>query len=193
VEAEPVYRLRQMLSAIHPLTDAQWQLFRTQLRVRHLEKNSYFLRAGDISCDLAFICSGLMRMYYLTPQGVEFNRSFALENHFYGAYRSALLQEPAMFSIQALEPTELLLFDYQFINQDPLWQPFAYVFAQQLLLVKEKREAQFLLLTPEQRYQAFLEDYPTLASRLSDRHIASYLGITAVSLSRIKQKHKHRH
>lgn len=181
-------QMRSVLSLVRPLTDEAWEQFRLGLAIQVLEKNEYFLEAGEISNKLAFICSGLLRMYYITRDGQEFNRSFGSENHFYGAYRSAFLKEPAQFFIQALEHSELIVFDYLSMIEDPAFRDYDYFFLQQLLLIKEKREAQFLLQTPEQRYKSFLMDHPGLSNRLSDRHIASYLGITPVSLSRIKKR-----
>ncbi len=183
-----VKQMRDVLSLVHPISDEIWDQFRQGLTIQVLKKNEFFLKAGDISNKLAFICSGLLRMFYITMEGQEFNRSFGSENHFYGAYRSAILKEPARFFIQALEYSELIVFDYFSMIDNPAFRDYDYYFLQQLLLIKEKREAQFLLETPEHRYKSFLKDHPGLSDRLSDRQIASYLGITPVSLSRIKKR-----
>lgn len=155
-------------------------------------KGQFLINAGEVNGDLFFISQGLVRFVYNTEDGREFNKSFAAENGFIGCLRSVLTQQPCRFAIQALEPTktlvltslarELLWHNY------PEWERLGRLLAERLALKKEEREAQFLLDTVENRYQQFLAEHPSLSDRIAQYHIASYLGITDVALSRIRKR-----
>lgn len=178
---------KALLSIKNPLPK-DLESFKDHMTFRTLRRKEHFLKAGDVAEEIAFISLGLLRMYYLTEKGQEFNRSFASENTFCSAHASLVTKTPSRFFIQALEPSELIVFRQDKIYENPFWREVQLLSIERMFLVKEKREAQFLLDSPEVRYQTFLKDHPGLASRLPDHHIASYLGISAVHLSRIKKK-----
>lgn len=143
-----------------------------------------------------FIIDGLVRFYYLTADGKFHNKSFSHENQFAGSIQSSLhdkYQEPApiRYFIQALEPTTALAFSNdrlaQLYRESLFWANVGRIHGESLALRKQRREEQFLLDSAETRYRTFLKDYPELAGRLPLYHIASYLGITDVALSRIRR------
>ena len=159
-------------------------------KVITLEKGEYFLMAGDVPQYIGFVISGLLRLFYIDSDGVEINKHFCVENTLAISYSAFLQREESKFYIQALEDTKLLAIDYEtyvdLLDSHICWQIVARKLAQMLFILKEKRESEFLLSDARQRYLQFLEDYPNLESRLSQYHIASYLGITPESLSRIR-------
>jgi CRP-like cAMP-binding protein len=138
------------------------------------------------------VVSGLLRLYYIDANGNEFIKSFCVENEIVAAYSALLLHEPSRLFIQALEPSTLLVADfaeYQAVSaQHACWQMVNSRIAETLFIKKEKREAALLLDDAETRYRAFLAEYPQLEQRVKQHHIASYLGITPVSLSRIRAR-----
>lgn len=170
----------------------EWERFGQLFTIRTLEKGEYFIRAGEASEYSAFINAGLVRFFYQTPQGQEFNKSFVYENQFMGAYSAFLTQAPARFDIQALEACHLLVAKTRHMvdlfDKHLCWEKFGRILAEQLYIKKEQREAGFLLDDAETRYRNFLKRYPGLENRLAQYHIASYLGITPVALSRIRKK-----
>ena len=151
-------------------------------------------RAGEIAKSVFFICSGLVRFYYITEDGKEHNKSFSRENQFAGAIQYTLQPEPVRFHIQALEPTRTLAIPLQDLNalyqQSLPWANLGRLYMETLAVRKSAREAGFLLDSAEQRYKNFLEEEPELAPRLPLYHIASFLGITDVALSRIRRRIK---
>lgn len=155
-----------------------------------LAKNEYFLMAGDVPEYIGFVRYGLLRLFYITIDGVEANKHFCLENTIASSYGAFLQRDESKFYIQALEDTKLLAVDYQthqyLLNGHICWQILARKLAEMLFILKEKREWEFLLSDARERYVQFLKDYPDLERRLSQYHIASYLGITPESLSRIR-------
>ncbi|MCB1760418.1 MAG: Crp/Fnr family transcriptional regulator, partial [Gammaproteobacteria bacterium] len=137
---------------------------------------------------------GLVRFYYITEDGKEYNKSFSQENQFAGAIQYTFQPEPGRFYIQALEPTRALAISLQGLNrlyQHSLpWANLGRLQMEALAVKKTAREAGFLLDSAEQRYRSFLEEEPGLARRLPLYQIASFLGITDVALSRIRRRIK---
>src|SRR5579859_851978 len=157
-----------------------------------LPKGAFLLRAGDIPRTLGFVVSGVIRLFFITPDGDEITRSFRTENSFVSSYSALLLGEPSRLFLQALEPTSLLVTPYSayqaLTTGHLIWQIVDRKFAQQLFIRQEQRECELLLDDAATRYKKFLVDYPGLEARVKQHHIASYLGITPVTLSRIRSQ-----
>jgi len=187
--------LFSIIDHILSLSDAAKQAFLNALQPVSFSKNEYLVRAGNTNGRLYFIHRGIVRFVYATESGKELNKSFATEGSFVGCLRSMLTEQPCRFSIQALEETESLFLSNEKrleLNRNyPEWQQFRCILVEQLALKKETREAEFLLDSAETRYRNFLNEYPDLVGRIPQYHIASYLGITDVALSRIRKKLSH--
>lgn len=169
-----------------------WETVLPLFREVSYKKGELFVRAGDVPTKIAFIAQGLMRIYFISEDGKQFNKSFLAENEFITALSGAILGEPALVSIQAMEPTELLTINFselqKLYEQFNYWQAIGRIITEQIFIRKEKREGQFLLSSAEERYRSFRKESPNLENRIPDYHIASYLGITPVALSRIKKQ-----
>jgi CRP-like cAMP-binding protein len=139
-----------------------------------------------------FIVQGLVRFFYLTEDGKEFNKHFAMENRYAGSFHSFVLNEPCGFSIQAMEKTRTLVLPYQLLSElyerHACWERMGRTNAERLALIKEAREKELLLDSLEVRYRRVLQEFPGLVDRISQYHIASYLGVTPVALSRVRRK-----
>ncbi len=172
----------------------EWECFVQHLSERTFEKNDFLVRAGEVANSFYFITSGLVRFFYSTEDGKEFNKHFAMENGYAGSFHSLVRGEPCGFFIQALERTETIVLPNQVLNEfydrHPCWERIGRKNAENLAMFKEMREKEFLLDSLETRYRRFLKDYPGLADRIPQYHIASYLGVTDVALSRIRKKIK---
>ncbi len=159
-------------------------------KIVYLRKNEFFLQAGDIPDRLGYNVSGLLRLFYIDDSGKEINKHFCMENTVAVAYGPFLRREESEISIQALEDTKLLVIDHKtyddLLSGHVCWQTVARKMAEFIFMLGQKRESEFLLIDAEERYLQFLRDYPNLISRISQYHIASYLGITPESLSRIR-------
>lgn len=151
-------------------------------------------RAGDRAQSVYFICSGLVRFYYISEDGKEHNKSFSRERQFAGAIQATVAPEPSRFHVQALEPTRTLAISLsglqQLYEQSLPWANLGRLYMETLAVRKTNREAGFLLDSAETRYREFLQVEPELCQRLPLYHIASYLGITDVALSRIRRRIK---
>jgi CRP-like cAMP-binding protein len=192
----PYIAIKQVLSQLVSPPDPELDEFFKLFQIRSIEKGAYFVRAGDRSTELAFVNAGLLRFFYQTTDGKEFNKSFVAENQFTAAYSAFLTDMPTRFSIQALEECHLLICDLHMVvnmfDRHDCWERLGRILAEQLFIKKEAREAEFLLDDAETRYRNFQKQYPGLEGRVAQYHVASYLGITPVALSRIRKKPKNR-
>ncbi|UOQ52348.1 Crp/Fnr family transcriptional regulator [Hymenobacter cellulosivorans] len=189
-----MHPLRAYLHRFIPaLTDADWQPLAEALRPRHLARGEHFVQVGEHRPELALVLSGNCRLYYSRPNGDERTTYFFFENHLLGDYPSCLTGQPSQLSIQALTDTELVVFDYavlrQLCDERPVYERFARLVAEYHLLGTDARLVEQLLLSPEERYQALLSSGKTkILERIPQHLVANYLGVTPVSLSRIRAR-----
>lgn len=185
-------RILTTLSQYIEVSTVIQQTFRQAMKPLRFSKGQFLVQEGESNGTLYYIDQGLVRFVYITDDGREFNKSFAAEGEFVGCLRSILSQQSCRFSIQALEDTQVLALNRQsrelLWNKHSEWERLGRVLAERLALKKEEREAQFLLDSAESRYQFLLEEYPGLCKRIPQYHIASYIGITDVALSRIRKR-----
>jgi CRP-like cAMP-binding protein len=186
--------LRSYLAEVAGISDSEWRLFARHLRERHLRKGAYFLTAGETDHRIGYVVSGLLRTFVITATGEEFTRSFAGDRDLVAAYAAALQGKPSHVTVEALEETTMLEYSYvdmlPFFARDASWERLGRIIAERYYIFRENHSLQLLSLSAEARYQAFLADFPELAGRVSQKHIAGYLGISPVSLSRIVHKER---
>lgn len=166
-------------------------------RVVKRQAGELVFAAGDDLQELFFIGSGLVRYFYVTPDGREFNKSFVSSGSVVTCLSSFLERLPAPFFTEALDTSILIavpMDELRSLRQtDPEVERLINRFVTNLALQKEKREASFLLEDAAGRYEAFLRNFPDVAARIPQYHIASYLGITPVALSRIRGRRARQH
>jgi CRP-like cAMP-binding protein len=187
-----MHPLRAYLHRFVPmLTDADWQPLAEALRPCHLGRGEHFAKAGEHAPRLALLLRGACRLYYSRPDGEERTTYFFFENHLLADYPGCLTGQPSQFSIQALTDTELVVFDYAVLrrlyDERPVYERFGRLVAEYHLLGTDARLVEQLLLSPEERYRALLTSGKTkILERIPQHLVANYLGVTPVSLSRIR-------
>lgn len=184
-------KLSAVLGALAPLPTESVARAVADFSVRVLEPGQHLLRAGDHAHTVALIDSGLLREYYVGSDGAEQVRTFCTEGQFTGSLYDLLTRKPALVNIEALEPTRLLVTSWEGFQarceREPAWHLVGRRIAEALYLRKATREHQMLALTATERWEAFRRDFGALETRVSQRHLASYLGITPEHLSRIRR------
>jgi CRP-like cAMP-binding protein len=184
-------QLRQYLSRFIQLTDEEFNNFTEKLAVKKLKRRELFFREGEVCKQVAFINIGCLRYYYVVD-GEERTGQFFFENSFYTDYESFLAQKPSTQNIEALEKTQLLLLNrtdlYTLYEQNPKFERFGRLMAENAYLGLRHRNTQLLNLSPEERYLELIRERPKVMERIPQHYIASYLGIQAPSLSRIRKR-----
>jgi len=121
--------------------------------------------------------------------------AFSLEQDFATSYGSMVKGEASAFSIEAMEDSVVIEISYDLLKElmdtSPMWERFVRTSVERLYIRKEERERELLCYSALERYQAFLLKYPGLEKRIPQYHIASYLGISPVSLSRLLRNDEH--
>jgi CRP-like cAMP-binding protein len=192
IKPEWLNGMRAVLNSFSEIPEAEWQKATLTLRHLHLKKNEYFIQAGSVPDKMACIVSGIFRVFYITDAGEEKILALRDEGRMLSAFSAILENTPSWYYIQALEDADLLYISRdQYVNGllgHACWQMINAKYAQMLFVEKEKRESEFLSDDAETRYRKFRERFPGMEERIRQYHIASYLGITPVALSRIRKK-----
>jgi CRP-like cAMP-binding protein len=188
-DLERVYHYLRTLVDLSP-EDMAWLEGRYQKEI--FRAKDLIFREGEPYQKVTFILKGLVKKYYLTSEGKEFIKEFTWEGQITTPYASLLQKTPASYTMEALEETELLTIDYAAIeklfHQSPKWMEIGKAFSDFHFLNREAREMELLKYSATERYEIFKRRFPNLLGRLKKQDIASYLGITPVSLSRLENQ-----
>ncbi|PJJ60558.1 Crp/Fnr family transcriptional regulator [Hymenobacter chitinivorans] len=189
---EAALRLRQHLTQFVPLSDEDWSLLVPHLRLVPLARHAVFTEQGRVATEVGFVLEGMFRQYY-TKDGEERTSYFFFEDQLIGGYFSSLTGRPSLVTIEALSAGCCLTFPYAVLvdlfGQRMAWQEFGRRFAEYLAVGLEERMVSLLLLSPAERYEALLvSGNPNILARVPQHYIANFLGVTAVSLSRIRNR-----
>lgn len=189
-----IENLKKYLLPVCEIPNEEWSKIEKDFKLTNFKKGDLILVQGEPTNQLYFILKGLVRFFYITSTGKEFNKEFCAENEFIGSLLNLKNQEPSYFSIQALEECELLSINYNdlsgFYNSHICWEKIGRIMAEGLAVKAERRERDFLINSAKVRYHNFLKTYSHIKNRVNLGQIASYLGITQVQLSRIRSSKK---
>lgn len=179
--------------ALHISLDAAEQtLITAVLQHKILRKNEILLQTGETCSNIYFVDKGCLRVFNRDKDGLEHNVLFCPENWWACDMTSFSGQVPAYYCISSLETTELLYISYQNLEkmytQIPKLERFFRILAQNGFSLYQRRVNSIISRSADERYVQFQRLYPNLEQRIAQKHIASYLGITAVFLSMIRRK-----
>ncbi|BDX08553.1 hypothetical protein MACH26_40740 [Planctobacterium marinum] len=157
-----------------------------------LKANEFLWQANQSQEYLYVLQNGLLYAYFETSEGKSFCKEVYWENDLIFGFRSLLSDNAFPFSVRSIEPSVLYRFPLQhylsLVKKHHDWQAFHLSVVSEYYMYKEGKEEFLLLNTPEQRVALFFETYPHLLPRLPQHVIASYLGMTPISFSRIKKR-----
>lgn len=184
-------RMRQTLSQWTDFEDPEWDRLESIFRVRKVNKGDTLLKPGETAKRILFVCSGLLRYYYRETDGRETNKAFLSEDAFSSPLSACASDLEIGCGVQALEPTVILIAETAAFNAlydaHPIFDRLGRKLGEWWMARKELRTRAFQSQDARERYLDFIRMHGNLAQRVPQYHIASYLGITEVSLSRIRR------
>jgi len=158
---------------------------------KHYKKGDFFLEEGRICKHVGFVAKGLMR-FYINHDGEEKTYGFSKENDYVCNYESFLPQKPSTKIIQALEDSLLFVISYDDLQilyrSVSEGERFGRIAIEAVFIQMLKDLSSFYTETPQLRYDRFLRNHPDLQQRISQYHIASFVGVKPQSLSRIRKR-----
>ncbi|MDR7129525.1 CRP-like cAMP-binding protein [Algoriphagus sp. 4150] len=182
--------LDHVLKRIH-LTKDEQEYFCSMLTTRSLLPRQYLVQQGDVCHYESFVCKGFLRSFYMDEKGNDHTLHFAMEDWWITDSGSFQLGVPATRNIVSLEPSVLIQIDKSSLDrlylEIPAFERFWRILHQNACIAQDNRILNSISMTAAERYHALIQKYPNLEQRLPQKHIASYLGITPVFLSKIRK------
>ena len=173
------------------LTEQQFDRIQSLCIIKKLRKKQYLLQEGDTWKYHAFIASGCLRTYSVDEKGLEHIISFAIENWWTGDKESLMLNQPSKYNIDAVEDSEVILFtdsNFQLIcSEMPQFNDMVNMILQRSFVASQSRIHAAISYTADEKYLNFIDKYPGFTTRIPQSMIASYLGITPETLSRVRK------
>lgn len=175
-----------------PLSDLEAGVLEDAFARREVARGDAVALPGSSDHHVLFVERGLLRFYYPADDGRESNKAFVAEGEFAGALAAAGLGVPILYGVDALEDATVRAASVRafrdLFDVAPGFERLGRRLAEHILMRKERRARSLLLQSATQRYVAFLEAEPDLAQRVPQYHVASYLGVTDVHLSRVRRE-----
>jgi CRP-like cAMP-binding protein len=183
--------LTGFVSSICNFTSAELDELCSLFKPVTLKKNGYFLKEGEICRRLAFLHKGMVRFFHLRDR-IEQTSDFCFDNTFITGYHSLITGLPSDTSIQALEECAMLEISYETLfklyKKNPKYERIGRIIAENNFLTMRRHLLSLLNDSAEKRYRNLLDRAPHFVQRISLLYIASYLGISPETLSRVRRK-----
>ncbi|MEA5427697.1 Crp/Fnr family transcriptional regulator [Arcicella lustrica] len=175
-----------------PLTSEEEALIEATFQPKKLRKKQYFLQEGDVCKHVGFIVKGAMRQYSVDDKGVEHIVHLYIENYWAGDRESSIMLTPSKYNIDAWEDTEMLIITraemMDLMEKIPALVKMIRLMDERNAIANQRRLSSTISNTAEKRYEEFAENHPQFIQRFPQHIIASFLGITKETLSRIRKQ-----
>lgn len=174
------------------LTKSEMEVIKNAFVLKKLRKRQYLLQEGEICKYFSFIVKGAMRQYSVDEKGVEHIVQLSIENWWVGDRESFIMLTPSTYNVDAWEDTELLVTtraeQLDLLEKIPSISSMILKMDERHFIASQYRLNSVISQTADKRYEDFASRYPELLQRFPQHLIASYLGITKSSLSRIRNQ-----
>lgn len=184
--------LKNAFDQILKTADEDWTTFESILKTIKLKRKEYLLREGQICRGIFFLSEGAMRTFYINDKGREINTAFYFENDFLREIESMASNSPSQKSIQAIEDSTVFYIDKARLTalyeKSDFYQKLGRMILERLTISEQKYSSLLTAYSPKERYLYILENRPELVERIPLQYLASYLGLSRESLSRIRKR-----
>lgn len=175
-----------------PLKRTEIELVKKAFVPKKIRKKQYLLQEGEVCKYFAFIVKGAMRQYSVDDKGIEHIVALSIENWWAGDRESFVMLTPSIYNIDAWEDTEVLIItradQLNLFNAVPTLDELSLKLDERHSIATQKRLNDFVSLPAEKRFTHFADTYPEFLQRFPQHVIASYLGITKETLSRVRKQ-----
>ena len=187
-------RLKTVIETFAPVPESEWEHFRESLSRKQLKKGEPFFSLDEEKLYLGFVSKGLLHSYYRPADGKIYSKTFVWENRMAGAWTAIIQKKNAHFECTALEDTELLVIEaskfLELCQRNICWVHVVKAYTEKLLIEREIREYNSLMLDSLGQYNEFRKNFKQVFDRIPQYLVASYIGISEVSLSRMLKNQK---
>lgn len=192
-ELKEAYRksIYELISSFTQVSDHYWDELKKRLEFVTYKRNELITKAGDVEDYLYILVEGSVRTFYRNNQK-EYTISFSFAESAFSSYASLISRKPSRLDIQALSEVKAFRITYEDTAALNEKTEDSNIVGRKMLeyyyLAREKKEINLLSRTAEENYFDLFNEQPEIISSIPQKHIASYLGITPESLSRIRRK-----
>ena len=183
-------KIRKYIGNITEINDEDWEFFSSKLQKKNYPKKTIIAEIGEVENHISFIEKGIVRL--LIPKEEKITYGFSFENEFISAYDSFLTQTPSQYQLETLVETSLLSITYSDLQKvykhTKIGNLIGRLVAERLFIIKSNRALSLLNDSAEKRYFNLFTERPNLIKEIPLKYIASYIGVTPQSLSRIRKK-----
>lgn len=184
--------LRNAFERFVPLSDEVWAQVSEPWHVREVQRGATLTRVGETEQLFGLVLEGVQRLYFTTPDGADVTVAFTYPPNYTGVPDSFFLQKPSAYALEALTDGRVLWTDYaslmELMDQHRELERWAWRLLAAAGSARGKREREALTLTAEERYSRLLRESPHLPDLVAQHHLASYLGMTPETLSRVRAR-----
>ncbi len=185
-------KLRRLYSFSKDVSISDVQDLLKSVETVSIKKRTVLIEQGSRDSRVYYLRSGLVRMYHLKDSGDEVTFDLIPEYNIVANFDLIGTEKPSNYNYETLEDSNFWSLEYEvfesIVHNNPKLEANRKYLLRKLLLAAKERLESFILLNPEERYLKFIKDYPDLTNRAPDKYIAQILGITPVSLSRIRKR-----
>ncbi|WP_281615005.1 Crp/Fnr family transcriptional regulator [Flammeovirga sp. SubArs3] len=184
--------LKQYFNKISPLSENTWKELAPLFKQKRLEDHDFFVEEDKLAKEIAFLETGVVRAFFTNSEAKEYNKQFFVGPSIIGAYTSLLTGKRNRIPQQAL--TNCVIWTAKFSDLERLFAKYhdferlGRKIAEHYFLEKEEKELEMALMNATERYLLFRKRFPNLEQLIPQYHIASYLGVSATQLSRLRSK-----
>ncbi|MDX1753586.1 MAG: Crp/Fnr family transcriptional regulator [Salinimicrobium sediminis] len=184
--------LHQKVNETINITDEEFEYAKTLFIPKKLRKKRFLLEEGEPCIYTTFVEKGLLRSFTIDEKGNEHILQFGMEGWWVADLYSFLTSEPSEYNIEALEDCELLLITKSswdlLLDEVPAFERYFRILIQNNLIATQRRLMGTISTTAEERYTKLLHDFPRISQRVPQHMIASYIGVTRETLSRLRSQ-----